>query len=103
MDGFPEKPIIVNGAALNLDIDREWMDEWLEQNRLSPLVQNQIIYVEKNMEFAKGHAKDIAEVTSGLAPINPKNDSRMPKSTRADVSNIETEETRARKLNATMV
>jgi hypothetical protein len=98
-EGFPEKPIIVEGAALNFDVDKGFWDEWVEQNKLNPLVMNKMLFAHVNVDHVKGLARDLKDQSSGLEPINPRKDGRMPKSTRADVSDVETEETRAKKMD----
>jgi hypothetical protein len=96
-----EIPLIVNGAALNFDVDGEWWDAWLEQNRLNPLVENGMIFAHKNLDFVKGVAKETSGQLSGLEPINPRKgkDPRVPRSTRSDVSDVETEESKAAKID----
>ena len=99
-DGFPEKPLIVEGAALNPGISKEFWDTWADQNRLNPLVMNRMIFADINLDFVKGIAKETKDMQSGLEPINPKKDARIPKSTRVEISELETEESRAKKMNA---
>jgi hypothetical protein len=101
-DGFPDKPVIVEGAALNFDVDEDFWNAWVEQNKLNPMVQNRMIYAHATIDGAKAIARELKDQQSGLEPINPKSktDPRMPKSTNAAISNVETEESRARKLVA---
>lgn len=96
-EGFPEKPTIVGGAALNRGIDKDWFDAWLEQNKRNPLVMSRMIFAHENEDHVRGEAKDLSSFLSGLEPVNPKKDVRMPKSTNAAVSEVETEESRATK------
>jgi hypothetical protein len=98
-DGFPDRPKIVGGAALNYGIDKDFWDAWVEQNRLNPLVVNGMIFAHEIEDHVVGQAKETADVLSGLEPIDPKNrkDSRIPRSTRTDLTNVETEESRAKK------
>lgn len=96
--GFPEKPEIVGGAALTQGVDKEWFDEWLKQNRLNPLVLNQMIFAHETHDAARGQAKELSAFLSGLEPVNPGKDSRIPRSTREEVSNVETEDARKKKL-----
>ncbi len=97
-EGYPEKPMIVAGAALNFGVDKDFWDAWVEQNKLNPLVLNKMVFAHANLDFVKGIAQEHSAEKSGLDPVNPKGDTRMPKSTRSDVGNIETEETRAKKM-----
>jgi len=96
-EGFPERPEIVDGAALNYGIDKDFFDEWMRQNRLNPIVVNNLIFAHESISGVRGKAKDLSAFLSGLEPVNPKKDARIPRSTRGDVSNIETEESRAAK------
>lgn len=96
-EGFPERPEIVAGAALNYGIDRDWFNEWLKQNHLNPLVMNKMIFAHEKLDGVRGIAKETAGVQSGLEPISPKKDPRITRSTRSEVSDIETEESRAKK------
>jgi hypothetical protein len=95
-DGFPERPTIVAGAALNRGIDKDFWDAWVEQNKLNPLVMNGMIFAYEDEASVAAKARELVKELSGLDPINPKNDSRITKSTRSDVSNIETEDSRAK-------
>lgn len=81
-DGFPPPPIVVGGAALNYGVDKEWFDEWLKQHRQDPLVMNKLIFAHQSDDVVRGAAKDMASLQSGLEPVNPKGDERIPKSTR---------------------
>lgn len=82
--GFPSPPLIVEGAALNFGIDRDFMEEWLKQNKLNPVVMNRMVFVCPNIDAAQGVAKDLAKMPSGLEPINPEGDHRIPRSSRKD-------------------
>lgn len=99
-DGFPDKPKIVGGAAMNPGVDKEFWDAWVEQHKLDPLVINGFIFANENDDFVTGQARETVEVTSGLDPLKPddKTDKRIPRSTRTDLADIETEEARAKKM-----
>jgi hypothetical protein len=91
-DGFPERPLIVAGAAMNFGIDKEWFDEWLKQNERNPLVMNRMIFSHESQDWVSGFAKDHAAEKSGLDPIDPKSlskDNRVPRTVRPEVTNIE--------------
>lgn len=98
-EGFPDRPPTYDGAALTYGVDKDFWDQWKEQNKLNPIVMNGMIFAHEDIDHVRGIAKETAALKSGLEPVNPKGDNRMPKSTRSDVSNIETEETRAEKMN----
>lgn len=97
-DGFPDKPLIIAGAAMNFGIDADFWAAWKEQNRLNPIVRNGMIFAASDADRAGAIATETKDLLSGLEPVNPKGDPRSPKSTRTDVSNVETEEARAAKM-----
>lgn len=96
-EGFPEKPKIVDGAALTYGVDKDFWDEWAKQNELNPIVKNRMIFAGAEDQVA-GIAREVKDVVSGFDPVDPRGDARMPKSQNAAVSNIETEESRRAKL-----
>lgn len=99
-EGFPERPKMVDGAALNYGIDKEWWDEWVQQNRLNPIVKNRMIFAHESEDRVVSEARELKGQLSGFDPVNPLSDQRMPKSTNAAVSNVETEESRKAKMAA---
>lgn len=99
-EGFPERPKMVDGAALTLGVDKEWWDAWVEQNRLNPIVKNRMIFAHESEASVASEARELKDQLSGFDPVNPLGDARMPKSTNAAVSNIETEESRKAKMAA---
>lgn len=88
-EGFPERPEIVGGATLNRGIDRDFMEKWLKQNALNPIVKNQMIFVAGSDDAARGLAMDLKDHKSGLDPINPKSDPRLPKPSRGELTDVE--------------
>jgi hypothetical protein len=100
--GFPERPLMVGGAALNFGIDKEWFDEWLRQHHLDPIVKNKLIFAHENQDMVVGEARELASFQSGLEPIDPssKNDRRIPRSTRDEVDNVTTERETKRRAAA---
>jgi hypothetical protein len=97
-EGFPPPPVIVGGAALNYGIDAEWFDAWVKQNEKNPIVMNKMVFAHESEDRVRGEARELAAFLSGLDPVNPKKDDRIPRSSRkGEVSDIEPEETRAKK------
>jgi hypothetical protein len=89
--GFPPPPEIVGGAALNRGIDKEWFDAWLEQNKLNPIVQNKMVFAHESEDHIRGQAAELSKFLSGLEPVNPDGDHRIPKSSRpSEVTELET-------------
>lgn len=97
-EGFPDRPVTIHNAALNYGIDKSFMDAWMEQNRLNPIVMNDMIMVDENEERLKARLKEVSGNLSGLEPVNPKGDGRMPKPTTAAVAELES---RPRTVTAT--
>jgi hypothetical protein len=90
---FPAPPIMADGAALNFGIDKDWFDQWLEQNRRSGFVTNKLIFAHEKEDMVRGQAREQASILSGLEPINPKGDPRIrafAKPNREEVSDVET-------------
>jgi hypothetical protein len=97
-EGFPDRPVTIHNAALNYGIDKSYMDAWMEQNRLNPIVMNDMIMVDENEDRLKARLKEVADKLSGIEPVNPKSDHRMPKPINAAVSDLES---RPRTVTAT--
>lgn len=71
--------LIVGGYALTPGIPREFWEEWMRQNKDSPMVQNRVIFAYESRDHVEGQAREQAEVRSGLEPIVPDSDPRLPK------------------------
>lgn len=87
--GFHSPPEIVNGAALTRGVDKDWFDTWMEQNKLNPIVLNKMVFAHDTDDGIRGESKDLEKFLSGLEPVNPTGDARIPKSSRSEVSDIE--------------
>jgi hypothetical protein len=89
-EGFPDRPEMVGGAALNRGIDKDFFDEWMRQNQRGAVVKNNLIFGDEDHSKVVAMALELAgEASSGLEPINPKKDSRMPRPTNSALSPIE--------------
>jgi hypothetical protein len=71
-NGNPEnRPQMVGGYALTTGIPADFWEKWLEDNKDSDYVRNNLIFATKKgagiMDMAKEHAKQ----RSGLEPLNP--------------------------------
>lgn len=70
-------PEIANGYALTPGVPAELWEEWLKANKETPLVVNRCVFaVERD---PVGEAKRQGEQKSGLEPIDPAGDKRMPR------------------------
>jgi hypothetical protein len=101
--GFPngptpedmERPRMMTGAALTFGVDRDWFEQWLEQNAEFPPVKNHLIFAHKTEDGVRGLAKEYKDIESGLGPIkHSKNadgedvitDPRVPKKVRQGIA-----------------
>jgi hypothetical protein len=64
---------IVGGYALTPGIPRDFWERWLDQNKHSDLVRNQIVFASSSYDRASGQARDMKDVKSGLEPLDPDN------------------------------
>lgn len=89
-EGFPEKPMIVAGCAITPNVDRDFMRAWLDQNRTSAIVKNEMIFMADSEVDAIAKARELSGELSGFDPLNVRGgDVRMPKSTNKAVGELE--------------
>lgn len=60
--------LIVNGFAVTHEVSKDFMDQWLEQNKEHSAVKAGLIFTAKRGDH--GQAKEKADVKSGLEPLN---------------------------------
>ncbi len=68
-----------HGAGLTFNVPKAFMDEWLRQNEDSPLVLNGTITIERDRKSLVDLLKDEKDRRSGLEPITPDTDPRIPR------------------------
>lgn len=78
-DGMPDRPQMAHGAALTYGVDKDFFDRWLEQNKTSPIVVNRLVFAHEKSDSVKARAREVRDFDSGLGPLNPENDRRMPR------------------------
>lgn len=88
--GYKRPAAIVGGYGLTPNVDAEFMREWMKQNAKNPIVVNGMIFVQEDNASAVDEAKDMKDTRSGLEPVNPDDDPRIPKSVDPNVGSIET-------------
>lgn len=78
---FGEEPKckVVCGYALTRGVPKDLWDRWLEQNEDSDLVRNNLIHAHESMDEAADASEELDGTKSGLQPLNPGDDSRMPR------------------------
>jgi hypothetical protein len=86
--GFPDPHPMAGGYALTHDVDSKFWEQWLEQNKLSPIVKNGLIFAMSSSNDVKAKAREQADFRSGLEPLNMEGDARMPKPRNAAVGGI---------------
>lgn len=72
----PSYVITPGGYALTVNVDAEFMTQWLDEHKLDPIVINKLIFRAKNPQEAVAMAKEYAEIQSGLEPLNVSTDSK---------------------------
>jgi len=91
--GFPERPAMINGYALTPGVDKDFWTKWLEQNARAPYVLSGMIMAFENVDAMKGKTRDVTDL-SGLEPVKPDNDPRMPLPSLKGLEGLQTEEGR---------
>lgn len=83
-----ERPQMIGGCALTSGVDRDWWEQWLEQNKTAPFIQSGLVFAQPTIDGIRGQAKEHLKLDSMLGPIkhgkdkdgNPIiTDTRMPK------------------------
>lgn len=62
---------IVGGYGLTPGVSSDFMKKWLELNAKHPAVVNKSIFIHSNEASAKSIAKEHAEITTGIEPVDP--------------------------------
>ena len=80
--GVHPKHRIEEGYALTYNVDKELWDLWFEQNKDTDIVKNKLIWASEKPDNMRGFARENAARLSGMEPVTPGNDYRVPKSPR---------------------
>lgn len=83
---------IVAGYGLTPNIPRDFFDKWEEQNASAPYVKNSLVFAYERTDDCVSAAKDNKGNLSGLQPLTPDTDPRLPKATRKELGKVETAE-----------
>jgi hypothetical protein len=74
-------PVIVPGGyVLTPDLDEETVMQWFKLYENSDMVKNHALYVMAKSVDARAKSKEMAEIRTGLEPLEIHNDPRIPKS-----------------------
>ena len=87
--GEAPKCLIVGGYAHTPNVDADFFAKWLEQNADHDAVKNGLIFASEKRGYVEGESKASESRRSGLEPIAPGSDPRIPKGNRS-VSSVET-------------
>jgi hypothetical protein len=62
-------PQMAGGYALTEGVDAAFFDEWMEQNKLNPLVVNKMVFAHSRRSETVAEARELKEVRSGFEAI----------------------------------
>lgn len=62
--------LIVGGYALTQNVDKDFFDEWMRQNKDTQLVKNRAIFANESPIEAEAQARDNRDAKSGLEPLD---------------------------------
>ena len=78
--GESSPTVVVNGAALTHGVDADFFNAWLLANKDSAMVQNHMVFAHEKHEQVTARAREFKGELSGLQPIVPNSDKRLPRS-----------------------
>lgn len=85
---------LASGFALTRNVDADYWEEWLNQNRDADYVRNGLIFAQVQTADTKAKAKELRDVSDNQGPLVPDTDRRIPQRRTRDgklVSAIQTE------------
>lgn len=89
--GFKRRPEDADGYALTRNVPAAFWEAWLAQNKDTDFVMSGMIFAFPDIESVMAKARDGERIKSGLQPLDPDGDSRVPGSV-GPISMIRTEE-----------
>lgn len=96
--GFIDRPEMLFGFAITRDVSKKFWDEFAAQKADWPPMRSGAIFAFKDSASVKAKASELRNLTTGFEPMNPDKDDRNPKPVMGNVSQISTEEERARSM-----
>lgn len=79
-EGFRDRPDMSAGYALTFGVDKDFWERYVEQNADAPYIRSGAIFAASTRDEVKQRSrKEMAGLFTGLDPVNPKGDPRMPK------------------------
>lgn len=76
---IPKYLITETGYALTSNVDRDFMEEWLRQNKDHDAVRRNLIFMQADEASARDATADHEKTRSGLEPLVPDADPRNPR------------------------
>lgn len=76
---IPKYIVTESGFALTSNVDKDFFDEWMRQNREHDAVKNKLIFAHASSDGVQGLAEDHREARSNLEPLVPDTDPRNPR------------------------
>jgi hypothetical protein len=86
----------VSGGFGITEVDEEFWNAWYERNKDMDFIKSGAVFMHKSASGAAAISKERAGVVTGLEPINPDGDARMPHGVEADKEHL-------RNLGATVI
>jgi hypothetical protein len=71
--------IFTDGFALTPNVDKDFWEAWLDQNRDSTIVKSGLIFAQGSEAKAVDESKERIKLRSGLEPMLQKGDARAPR------------------------
>lgn len=62
---------VIGGYGLTQNVDKTFMEEWLERNKGIAMVRKGFVFIQKNEKEAVAKAKDNAENDNGMEAMDP--------------------------------
>jgi hypothetical protein len=78
-EGYRPRPKTVGGYALTPNVPKDLFDAWLAENKDSAMIKNRLVFGYEQKDAVDGRARENTDVDSGLGPLIPDSDRRMPK------------------------
>ena len=92
---------VEGGYALTHNVPADFAKQWFEENKMSDMVRNHVVFMAANAENATRRAREQKEIRSGFERLDPgtivkegrdvPRDPRWPKSSHPNLSNIATD------------
>lgn len=97
---IPNFIITPSGYALTAGVDKDFFDLWLAQNKDSDVVSKGLVFAHESNDHVRGMAEDRKDFRSGLEPLDPNGDKRVPKGSSANLSGIQQDDEQVKRRAA---